>query len=203
MAITSIKTGSSFTNLVKYNDFLGPNSAYIPSSYESIASYSPTSGASITFSSIPSTYKHLQIRSIYRDTVANATTKQLTLQFNSDSGSNYANHELYGDGAAVTANGYTAYPFITVNGAGTGNSTTASIFGTSIVDINDYSASTKNKTVRYIAGINSNNTTASNQKITIGSGLWLNTNAITSITVAVGDTAFATGCVISLYGIKG
>ena len=32
MAITSIKTGSSFTNLVKYNDFLGPNPAYIPQS---------------------------------------------------------------------------------------------------------------------------------------------------------------------------
>jgi hypothetical protein len=30
MAITSIKTGSSFTNLIKYNDFLGPNPAFIP-----------------------------------------------------------------------------------------------------------------------------------------------------------------------------
>ena len=30
MAITSIKTGSSFTNLQKYNDFLGPNPAFIP-----------------------------------------------------------------------------------------------------------------------------------------------------------------------------
>jgi len=63
MAITSIKTGSSFTNLVKYNDFLGPNSAYIPTSYESIASATGTgSSNTITLSSIPSTYKHLQLR---------------------------------------------------------------------------------------------------------------------------------------------
>ena len=30
MAITSIKTGSSFTNLIKHENFLAGNAAYIP-----------------------------------------------------------------------------------------------------------------------------------------------------------------------------
>ena len=49
MAITSIKTGSSFTNLIKYNDFLAGNTAYNPippNSYESIATVTVGSGGS-------------------------------------------------------------------------------------------------------------------------------------------------------------
>jgi hypothetical protein len=56
MAITSIKTGSSFTNLIKYNDFLGPNSAYIPVTldYKTMSFYGKiydsTDGLTWTFS---------------------------------------------------------------------------------------------------------------------------------------------------------
>jgi hypothetical protein len=174
------------------------------SSYESIASGTGTgSNTTITFSSIPSTYKHLQIRGIYRDTAANATRKQITFQFNSDTGSNYIIHEMRGDGATITLNGYTSFPSINVLGAGIGNSATANIFGASITDIHDYTSTTKNKTTRSIAGVNNNNTTATNQAMTLSSGLWLNTSAITSITIGCGDTAFASGTVFSLYGIKG
>ena len=93
MAITSIKTGSSFTNLVKYNDFLGANSAYIPSSYESIASATGTgSSKTITFSSIPSTYASLQIR-INGFT---SSSDNWNIRINGDSGTNYTTHYIVG-----------------------------------------------------------------------------------------------------------
>ena len=90
MAVTSVKTGSSFTNLTKYNDFLGPNSAYIPTSFDSIASATGTgSSGTITFSSIPQTYKHLQIRGIGRlDVVTGGVSTRIRL--NGDTTSNYA-----------------------------------------------------------------------------------------------------------------
>ena len=173
--------------------------------FESIATATGTgSNTSVTFSSIPSTYTSLQIRAIYRDTnTPGATRQNLNLEFNGSAGTNYAVHYLQGEGATVSAAGFTAYPFVVVNGAGAGGGTSSNIFGASIIDIHDYASTSRNKTVRYLAGINDNTATAANQRISIGSGLWLSTSAITSIKVICGDTAFATGTTISLYGIKG
>lgn len=174
-------------------------------SYESIATATGTgSNTSVTFSSIPSTYTSLQIRAVYRDTNTPGTTRQnLNLEFNGSGGTNYAVHYLQGDGATASAAGFTAYPFVVINGAGAAGNTTANVYGASIIDIHDYASTTRNKTVRYLAGINDNTATAGNQRISIGSGLWLSTSAITSIKVICGDTAFATNTTISLYGIKG
>ena len=61
-----------------------------------------TATASITFSNIPATYSHLQIRAIARTNVA-STADYPQIRFNSDSGSNYAHHLLYGDGSAAGA----------------------------------------------------------------------------------------------------
>ena len=196
MAITSIKTGSSFTNLVKYNDFLGPNSAYIPSSYESIASATPTS-TFVTFSSIPQTYKHLQIRVTGRTTFA-TTNWELWLQFNGDAGTNYVYHFLQGNGSSATAGAFTTQNLIRI-GDITGSSSAASIFGVSICDILDYTSTNKNKTVRSLSGNDANGSGI----VALKSNLWLNTAAITSIKVSTASDSFATGSVISLYGIKG
>ena len=68
-------------------------------SYESIASYAPSSGSSVTFSSIPSTYKHLQIRWMAYSGVG----VNLSLQFNGDTGNNYADHWISGDGSTASA----------------------------------------------------------------------------------------------------
>lgn len=174
-------------------------------SYESIATATGTgSNTSVTFSSIPSTYTSLQIRAVYRDTNTPGTTRQnLNLEFNGSGGTNYAVHFLQGDGATASAAGFTAYPFVVINGAGAAGNTTANVYGASIIDIHDYASTTRNKTVRYFCGINDNTATAGSQRISIGSGVWLSTSAITSIKVICGDTAFATGTTISLYGIKG
>ena len=203
MAITSIKTGSSFTNLQKYNDFLGPNAAYDPGATWLIQRIAGT-GSSITFSSIPQTYASLQIRSLYRDTATDSNYwKSLRIQFNGDTGANYTLHRLLGDGTSAAAGGFTGQTRISAQGAGIGSLSNSDVYGTSIVDIHNYASTTQNKTVRNICGVNYNTSSVSEQRIQLGSGVWLNTAAITSITLTPEGTGFASGSTFALYGMKG
>ena len=86
-----------------------------PSNYYSIATATVTSGgtASITFSSIPSTYTHLQLRGFVRMNRADYADN-LSIRFNSDSSSNYYSHGVRGDGTNVNAwaSGTSTYNYI-------------------------------------------------------------------------------------------
>lgn len=164
-------------------------------SYESIATYSPTSGTSITFSSIPSTYKHLQVR--YQMVTNTSFGGSLSAKFNADSGANYARHRLYGNGATVTAGGAASATQMWVGDFGLGAHTTSPMGG--IIDIHDYASTTNNKTVRTISGVDANGTGG----ISLLSSLWMSTSAVTSLELFIGADAFKTGTVFSLYGIKG
>lgn len=169
------------------------------SSYESIATATGTgSSGTITFSSIPSTFKHLQIRGIGRTDGGNVNG---LLRFNSDSGTNYAYHILYGDGSAAGAQGFASDT--SINFARTAVSTsTADVLGGTVVDILDYGSTTKNKTVRAFFGFDMN-TASTTYQVRIGSGLWMNTNAITSISLIAGGSAnWTTQTTFALYGIK-
>ena len=74
-------------------------------SYTSIATATVDSGgaSSITFSSIPSTYTHLQIREISRGAAVQTSTN-IQMQFNSDTGTNYSDTWLYGNGTSAVSN---------------------------------------------------------------------------------------------------
>jgi len=204
MTISSLAR-STITNNVKYEDFLAGNPAYSPPSFYSIATVTAAGGeAFLTFTSIPSTYKSLQIRGIYQDTYTTAGTGfNLNLRFNSDSANNYANHRLIGNGTSVSASGQITQSKIFVVGAGKNAYTgTTSMFGTSITDIIDYANTSKNKTVRAIAGADTNGNANSDNEICLSSGLWLSTSAITSITLLPDVTAFYAGSTFALYGIN-
>lgn len=201
MAITSIKTGSSFTNLVKYNDFLGPNSAYIPSSYESIATVTPSGGPqTITFSSIPSTYQHLQIRMNWKPNNSGTGTSGFYLRVNGATGNNATAHQLAGNGSTTNVFGYSSTDIgdllmlSTPTGVGTGAS---NIFSASIIDVHNYISTTQNKTFRHIGGYDANGSGS----ISLNSGVWLSTSAITQIEIKKGE-GFADGSTFALYGIK-
>jgi len=177
----------------------------VTSSYESIASATGTgSSGTITFSSIPSTYKHLQIRMIAKNTNTTAlSADNVRVRFNSDSGSNYAAHRLYGEGTSAGALGSTGQTFIVIESASAySHSSIPNTFGTAIIDIHDYSSTTKNKVLRSISGCNGNTSTI-DFSIALSSGLWLSTNAITSIDVISQTNSFTSTSVFSLYGIKG
>ena len=73
----------------------------------------------ITFSSIPPTYTHLQIRWLAREnTGAQADPSQnIRIRFNSDTGSNYSIHRLYGLGSGSgVADGYASQSDIVSTG---------------------------------------------------------------------------------------
>jgi hypothetical protein len=205
MAITSIKTGSSFTNLIKYNDFLAGNTAFSPSSFESIATVTVGSGgtASVTFSSIPATYTHLQIRFIC---VATTGTQDLKMNFNSDTGSNYSYHTVYGGGAtANTTAGASTSRIVCGTNAG-GNGSFAISMSAGIIDILDYANTNKFKTTRVLNGFDTNNATTSsnNETIALGSGNWRSTSAITNIVLAIdGVDNLRQYSQFALYGIRG
>jgi len=167
------------------------------SSYESIASVTASGGeTSLTFSSIAGTYASLQIRGISRRNAAGGFANGL--QINSDTGSNYAYHYLRGTGAAAQATGASSQTFI-IGTASASATHAASIFGVTIFDILDYASTTKYKTVRGFGGFDANGSGT----IDLASGLWMNTAAITSVSLYAQGDAFAAGSTFALYGIKG
>lgn len=171
--------------------------------YESIATLTASGGeTSLTFSSIPSTYKHLQIRFLARSARTNGLpgSENLNLQFNADTGANYAHHTLRADGSGVYAAGTADATQININNAviASGSSNTLT-YSTGIIDINDYSATNKNKTLAAIGGYDFNGS----GRIAFSSGFRNSTSAITSIRLEIDGNQFASGSTFSLYGIKG
>lgn len=159
-----------------------------------------STAAVITFSNIPSTYKHLQIRGISRGT--SGSYDQIYMRFNSDTGNNYSAHAMYGDGSSTGAFGSANVNQFSI-AANTGSTQPASTFGTMIIDILDYSSTTKYKTTRAISGANGNTTQG---YAWFASGSWRNTNAITSISfqrlLSGANNPFDQFSHFALYGIK-
>lgn len=163
-------------------------------SYDLISTvYGTGSSGTITLSSIPADYKHLQIRGSFKNT---STARDVLIRFNSDT-SNYAVHSLRSNGSTVTSGNQTSLTNIILDN-GSSNSTTADATSAVIVDILDYTNTTKNKTVRSMHGQKDSNTW-----IFLESGLWVNTAAVTSITLSAAANNFSTLTRVSLYGIKG
>jgi hypothetical protein len=153
-----------------------------------------TATASVTFSSIPADYTHLQVRALVRET---STSNGYNARFNSDSGSNYARHYLIGDGSSASAAAFTAQTSAILSDA-TKSSSGANVFGASVCDILDYTSTNKYTTIRTLGGFDDNGTGS----IDFLSGLWLNTAAITTITIIPDAGNFATYSSFSLYGVK-
>jgi hypothetical protein len=162
--------------------------------YEQIAtSFGTGSSGVITFSSIPSTYKHLQIRYTAMNT---STTRGIFLRMNSDTGSNYSYHNLYGEGSSVTSGAGTSSSSVILLDAVAASQTNQTSAG--IIDILDYTSTTNNKTVRALYGQRT-----TNSYIYLASGNWRNTSAISNITLTAPANNFDVISRFSLYGIVG
>ena len=169
-------------------------------SFDSIATYTIGSGgqSTVTFGSIPSTYKHLQIRGIARTDRGTYNSDPLKLTFNADGGSNYTRHYLLGDGSSATADGVSSQTFIQ-NYLITTNVATSGVFAAFIMDILDYGSTSKTKTVRTLMGFDNNGS----GYIGLNSGLWNSTSAVTSLSLAGQFGTFQQYSQFALYGIKG
>ena len=179
----------------------GTGVAAATNSYESIATVTVGSGgqAAATFSSIPSTFKHLQIRILGKSNRADQN-EAIGIQFNSDTGNNYGSHGLWGDGGSAAA-AQLNYPASAISLPWiAGNSNGSSVFGVSVIDILDYTNTNKYTTVRGLNGYDNNG----NGQAALGSGLWSNTAAITTVTVKpFYGSLWNQYSHIALYGIKG
>lgn len=154
--------------------------------------------ASVTFSSIDQTYKHLQIRYTARSTVASAADDTV-LRFNGVSTSTYFSHYLYGNGSTVSSGNILSQNVMYLDQS-PGATNTTDAFGAGIVDILDYTSTLKNKTVRTLTGYHG----AGSKSVWMGSGSIALTAAITSITLLTANSAnHKAGSRFSLYGIKG
>lgn len=165
-----------------------------PSSFYSIATVTPTSGSTVSFTSIPGTYKSLQIRFSY---LGSAGGGNILSRFNSDTAANYSQHRLWGNGSSAQASGTANTASCYAGDVAYGGGTTQPCTG--ILNILDYAAGTKYATTSFISGNDSNG----GGSITLGSGSWRNTAAITSITLTLsGDTFSSSGSTFALYGIN-
>jgi len=199
--ITRLKLSTIEQGLPKYRSMLAGNDAYIPTSFESIATATGTgSSGTITFSSIPSTYQHLQVRWIARTSPATDSATTVRIRFNSDTGANYTRHLLYADGTSATAQGSASETSIDVRAGARTDSSGTNTMGVAVIDVHDYASTTKYKTLRGFSGADDNDTTG---EISLQSGLWMNTAAISSITIFSVSGNFLSTSTFALYGIKG
>jgi hypothetical protein len=172
--------------------------------FESIATTTVgvSSQATITFSSIPSTYKHLQIRGLCRLGSSSTGTNDIFIRFNSDTASNYSRHGLFGTGSTTGTGGAASTTSAYATRATSPRAgSTANAFGVFVIDILDYANTNKYKTVRGLGGADTNDT---NGVVSLASGNWRSTSAITQIdlTDELGYS-FVQYSSFALYGIKG
>ncbi len=176
-------------------------------SFESIATATVgSSQATVSFTSIPATFKHLQIRCISRSTNANSFAGFIEATFNSDttSGNYYSLHRLNGRGdglvyvSASTSVGYSRLAYIA------GGSVSANNFSPGIIDILEYTSTTKNKTIRAISGL-AGQTTNTENDIALMSSLYFPStiDAISRIDLSISGANFAQFSQFALYGIRG
>lgn len=160
-----------------------------------------TAVASIDFtglSSFSADYKHLQIRFVAKNSGSGANTNLLLARFNGVS-SGYSRHALIGPsgGGAATSSGTASQTSISIS-SGMAGSTFANTFAPGIIDITEAYSTTKNKVLRSYSGIDS-----SPQSISINSGMYESTTAISSVQLLANLNNIAVGSRFSIYGIRG
>lgn len=181
-----------------------------PSDYESIQTITVGSGglATASFTSIPSTYKHLEIRLWGYSTRSSGNgIDDYNIRMNGDTSGSYSNHSLFGYGGGTTP----AY----TNGANQTRINSPLCVGTlysgaianggAIIQIPDYTNTNKVKTIKIIGGCDQNGVPAgsSEPRSGIASGTWQSGYAINQIDLYCSNGNWGQYTNIALYGIKG
>ena len=211
ITVSGLTASTSYTFTVKASNANGDSLAsaasssittsVIPNSYESIATTTVGGGgaSTITFSSIPATFTHLQIRAIIRSTTTGADA-WVNVYLNSDTTtSNYINHNLFGNGTSASAGVNTGSDGNLIGRAMGSASGASDVFAPNIFDILDYANTNKFTTTRTLIGQDNN---GSRNLVGLVSNLWRNTAAVTNIQFTTANN-FAQYTQFALYGIKG
>lgn len=168
----------------------------MPTTYEPIATTTLGSATNtVTFSSIPSTYTDLIV--VIRTQLSAVSNQYIKMNFNNDTGSNYSNTRLLGNGSSATSDRASNATDIDSGfmpaADGTGQ-------GTIIANIMNYSNSTTYKTslIRWEsqAGV------STKQYVAAEVALWRSTSSINEIDLVSNNSNFNSGSTFTLYGIK-
>ena len=128
---------------------LGASGLISGGDFEAISSVTVRSGgaSSIEFTSIPSTYQHLQIRYSCRTSLP----ASMVILYNGDTtnSSDYRSHNLVGNGSAAAASSYTFSDLYSIFN-------TTNVFTAGVIDILDYTSTSKVKTLRAFRGVDAN-----------------------------------------------
>jgi hypothetical protein len=169
--------------------------------YEQIATLTGTgSSGTIIFSSIPQTYKHLQIRTTMRCTNANIRNN-IFINYNGDGSSIYSRHFLLGriGNDWMSSNVINTSTYQIANSV-PGTSAPSDIHSAMVIDIADYSATTKNKTTRTMATLVY---PSSQAQVELSSCVYRTNSATSTIQIIVENASFTTSSNFVLYGIRG
>ena len=205
MAIKSLQH-SSLTDNIFYRSLLAGNAAFEPSDEDILAEeILSSSAASVTFSGLDAyaaDYEHLQIRGVIRTNRSGQTNSESSLRINGDTGANYSQHRLRGTGSAVESSAGTSQTSISISDGTSSTNSTASSYSAFVVDILDPFSSSKNTTIRFLFG-NAATTYFGSGDIRLGSGAYLNTASVTSLSIIDRNaTSIVTGSTFTLIGVK-
>ena len=202
MGIRNLSTASISTG-AKRSKFWDQSSTIIIPAFESIATANATgSSSSIGFTNIPQTYKHLQIRGLFKASQTTYALDNLLIRFNATGGTSYARHLIKGDRSSALAyhNASVDYTYGGHNAASGSTGSATNIFTPFIIDIFDYTNTSKYKSIKTLIGVDHNGTGVAQ----LSSGLFQSQSAITEIQLY--EELFsnvASGSTLALYGIKG
>ena len=154
--------------------------------------YLEADAASVTFSSIPSTFEHLQLRCSIRTT--GTARNSANLQFNGDTGSNYASHRMHATGSSASAARWSGLTYM-LGVVGTGGNSSSSDYSGVVIDILDYANTNKNTTVQFMSYA------AGAPDSFFQSGLWVATAAVSSILMNPSNNLMR-GSEFTLYGLN-
>jgi hypothetical protein len=139
-----------------------------------------STAASVTFSSIPATYRDLIL--VIQHSGAGDS---FTLRMNGDTGSNYSYVYMLGNGSTTSS---IAELKGEVGASYTGN------IGNTVIQIMDYSSTDKHKTALSRSNTAANNTRAVAYR-------WASTSAVNSAGIVLNSGSFAIGSTFNLFGV--
>lgn len=156
--------------------------------------------STVTFSNIPQTYTHLQVRFMTKSSASGAgTSDSLLARFNGDTGNNYSMHYLRGDGSSASSGNSTSYGYLWLGNQASSGTGTTSTFGVGVCDILDYRNTDKFKTIRSLQGYDANGSGVA----VLSSSNWRSTSAVTSIEFSWSTGPnFAQYTSFQLYGVN-
>lgn len=155
--------------------------------------------ASVTFSGIPQTFRHLKLV-VQGRTDAAAEADAILIRFNGDTGASYDVQRITANNATLSGVGATAQTSIPISADGA--NARANNFVASTVDIFGYRRTDAEKWVHTYTTNFGDVSAAGDMSITLRSGRWRNTTAISSITLLpLTGTNLVSGCHFQLYGM--